>query len=151
MSALAPHPTAVFVARMAFEVPGAPVPAARPRVVRGRAFTPATTAAFEARVALTARVARSAAPAWPAPADELRYRLVLRVWRAADRGDADNFAKAVKDGISKAGTVWQDDRRVVDERTTMFLDQATPRTEVEIEAFTVDVKAERKARRKAGR
>lgn len=143
---LAPHPTATFVARLAFVVPGVPVPAARARVVKGRAFTPATTAAFEARVALHARAARALSPGWPSPADHLRYRVTLHVWRAADRGDADNFCKAVKDGVTKAGSVWQDDRRVVDERTVMFLDRLTPRTEVEVEAFAVDVQAERKSR-----
>jgi Holliday junction resolvase RusA-like endonuclease len=120
------------VTELRFIVPGPPVPAARPRVVRrglGRAhaFTPARTEAYEQRVGVAALQAM-AAIRWRV-GDAGPFGLRLDFYREANRGDLDNYTKAAADGITRA-RVWDDDRHVHELAARMFVDRARPRTEV---------------------
>jgi Holliday junction resolvase RusA-like endonuclease len=97
--------------RLAFLVPGSPVPCARPRVVRQpgrgvRTIMPKATVDYESRVAL---VALSCRPEdWPL--DAQRYSVDLFICRGEKRGDCDNFLKGVLDGLT--GVLWKNDARV---------------------------------------
>jgi len=91
-----------------FTVPGAPVPCARPRVVRqaGRAprtLMPARTVQYERQV----RAAVVRPPGWPLDA---QYGLLVQVFRARRAGDWDNFGKSISDGLT--GVLWGDDGQV---------------------------------------
>lgn len=85
-------------------VPGRPVPKGRPRLGT-RVFTPDRTREFEERVAWYCRAARV----------RLRDRVVEVTielhTRTPLRGDIDNYAKAVLDGLQK-GEAIADDRQV---------------------------------------
>lgn len=50
------------------------------------------------------------------------------------KGDIDNFAKVVLDGIKEAGLI-STDARVEDLRLQKFRDEANPRTEIEVKAI----------------
>lgn len=114
--------------KVAFVVPGAPVPKARARVMRGYSFTPPRSRAYEAHVAECARAAL-ARTAWRR--DGAAYALRVVVHRAARRGDLDNFLKSVGDALNKVA--WIDDSRVVVLEARMTVDRDRPRVEVEIE------------------
>lgn len=97
---------------LTFWVPGTPVPKARARTVRTKTgkpitFTPKRTAQWESVVRLVAQAACSAARWRPEPG---AYEVDLTVHRAARRGDADNFAKAIGDALN--GVTYPDDRSV---------------------------------------
>jgi crossover junction endodeoxyribonuclease RusA len=86
-------------------VPGKPVPKQRPRVVNGRAFTPAETREAEKRIAWVARAA-----GWT-PLDG-RLAVALEFVCASNvRGDLDNLAKLALDALN--GIAWRDDKQVV--------------------------------------
>ena len=89
-----------------FFIPGCPVPKGRARAgAGGRFFTPKRTRAYEELVAWTARTQPFAIG--PAP---VAIRIVLQTERAL-RGDIDNYAKAILDGMVK-GQMMDDDRQV---------------------------------------
>jgi len=101
---------------LSFFVEGRPVPKGRPRVVRRllpngrwltRAITPKRTQAWEMVVRLMAQSQCSQA-GWRAEA--VPHEIDIVVHRAARRGDADNFGKAVLDALN--GVVWADDSHV---------------------------------------
>ena len=131
--------------RIAFIVPGPPVPCARARVVsrpgrKTRAVTPSKTRAYKVHVAWYARVAvatlRQPATGSPPPSiwplDATSYGVRLMVYREADRGDADNFYKGVVDACH--GILWSNDMRITHALVEMFIDRKNPR--VEVEAWT---------------
>src|SRR5207249_2830412 len=94
---------------------GAPVPCERVRIFRTkkgktRGVTPQRTRAYEQRVAWCARAAMAGARWSLTPG--VRYALTLRVFRARDAGDWDNFGKSCADGMN--GVVWADDRRILE-------------------------------------
>ncbi|HEY4116286.1 MAG TPA: RusA family crossover junction endodeoxyribonuclease [Byssovorax sp.] len=128
---------------VAFEVLGAPVPCARARVVRARgrahAYTPARTAEFEQLVRLVAMTAVRRVEGWRTDAPGYRFELV--VYRAARRGDWDNFAKAVADALQ--GVVFDDDRAIVEAHVRLELDRVRPRVAVRIEILDAPVAARR--------
>jgi Holliday junction resolvase RusA-like endonuclease len=118
---------------LAFTVLATPVPCQRARATlegtRLRVVTPSKTRIYEERVAWFAIRAMNAA-GW------IRggvgpFGVDLQVYRRARQGDADNFAKGVLDGMSKAG-VWADDRYVEDLRTRLHADGSEPRVEVRV-------------------
>lgn len=113
---------------LVFTVPGVPVPCARPRVVKGHAYTPAKTAGYQRRVGVSARVA-VAGREWPMTD---RYVVSVLVYRGANRGDLDNFIKNI-DGLK--GILWDDDRRVVGLRGWNLLSRTDPRLEIRVEAW----------------
>jgi Holliday junction resolvase RusA-like endonuclease len=117
---------------LAFVVPGAPVPCARARVVGRRAYTPPKTEAYEQLVAYHAMAAMGRArwrPSRPGP-----FAVELRVHRAALRGDADNYAKAALDAMTRVG-IWDDDRHVEKLDVWLLLDRENPRLEVKVEVL----------------
>ena len=94
---------------LSFFVSGEPVPKARARIglLRGgkvRSFTPKRTAQWEEQVRWNCRVAATSA-GWK-PLTE-RAEVVLIVHRKCRRGDADNYAKSVLDGMN--GIAFTDD------------------------------------------
>lgn len=105
--------------RCTVRVDGVPVAKARPRVARGRMYTPSTTTAFEVSVAKSAGLVEATWPAAPAPIlvhiDAVYPRpagrpkwLPKRLWALglrftkATRPDGDNICKAVLDGLQRA-------------------------------------------------
>lgn len=97
--------------RLAFTVPGPPVPKGRPRTVRHRGavrtFTPTRTKRYERHVAICAWKAAPAGCGWRTDG---RYAATLRVFGARANDDMDNVAKAVLDGCE--GVLWKNDRQV---------------------------------------
>jgi Holliday junction resolvase RusA-like endonuclease len=101
---------------LSFFVEGRPVPKGRPRVLRrllpnGRwltkTVTPKRTVAWEKVVQLVAQ-ANCSRLGWEPEATPHEVDIVVH--RAARRGDADNFGKAVLDALN--GVVWTDDSHV---------------------------------------
>lgn len=93
-------------------VPGDPIPKERARVIGGRGVTPPKTREYERRVGLYALQARSEyqrSQPWSLVG---WYRVELRFCREAARGDLDNVAKAILDGL--CGVLYLDDARVVE-------------------------------------
>lgn len=92
--------------KVRFTVPGRPIPKARPRVVKGRAYTPAASAAYARLVLMLAR--RAWPKRWPLDA---RYSVEVVVTpEDGNCGDGDNYLKACTDPLR--GLAWSDDRRV---------------------------------------
>lgn len=121
--------------KLMFTVPGPPVPKARARLVRKggrvRSFTPDRTTEYEHRMMAYATQAKAKAGcSWPL---EGTFRLHVDVYRAVQRGDADNFLKAAGDGLN--GVLWLDDRMVHDARVRLYLDRKNPRTVVTVWAL----------------
>jgi Holliday junction resolvase RusA-like endonuclease len=125
-------------AELRFTIPGPPVPQARARAGRGgHHYTPAKSRAYLSRVRDSAHVAMVFANAAKRPTRDLAwapkgtgpFAVELDVYRAANRGDADNFAKGIKDGMTRAG-VWLDDRYVTSLAVRMHIDRSNPRAEV---------------------
>jgi Holliday junction resolvase RusA-like endonuclease len=116
------------MAALRFTVDAVPVPCARPRVVNGHAFVPTRTRDFERVVRDTAKVAVMA-QRWT-PAEDSAFSVTLHVYRAAKRGDWDNFAKGVCDGLN--GAAWRDDRAVVEAHVFLHVDRIHPRVEIEV-------------------
>ena len=106
-----------------FEVPGAPVPKARPRVVGGRTYTPKPTKDYERLVRWTGQIAMWDAGCKPLtgpvgaylaftlpyPASWSKRKRAANEW-AVTRSDLDNLVKAVLDGLN--GICYGDDRQV---------------------------------------
>lgn len=90
-----------------FVVQGAPVPLERARVGRWGGRTPHRSRAWKGLVRAAA-MAVSVTESWPPATQEVAVDIV--VYRAARRGDIDNFAKAVLDACN--GVLWADDRVV---------------------------------------
>jgi Holliday junction resolvase RusA-like endonuclease len=125
--------------RLAFTVPGKPVPKGRPRVVRsgGRAhaFTPKRTRDYENQCAWTAAGALAQAKAWPVSLTVPRFAVALRVFGAHGNTDMDNVAKAVLDGFE--GVLYANDRQV----TRLTVERCAgkgdaPRVEVVVEVIS---------------
>ncbi len=108
-----------------FVVPGKPVPKGRPRMVRGRIFTPAKTKRAENAFAAQARrfappqpLGGSVAiridyffpipPSWPKWKREAAIEGLLR---HTSKPDLDNLIKLTKDAMTQAG-FWKDDAQV---------------------------------------
>lgn len=154
--------------KLYIRIDGDPVPAARPRasarIVGGRAlvhvYTPKETEAFEQRVAMCARRALQAKPAWRAISldEKVKFRTHIHFVCAKENFDGDNAEKAVLDGLTKAGHfrvdaptgkrkkpkriflggVYRDDRRVRGGLWSVEVDPAlAPYTEVLVEVATI--------------
>lgn len=107
-------------------VPGNPIPKARPRVVRGHAFTPDRTRDWEMTVAMHAR------QVW-GQREKLRGRLCVRLsfWRETRHVcDLDNLLKAVLDGLERV--VFANDNQVDMLHVIREIDRERPRVEIEI-------------------
>ena len=93
---------------VAFEVAGEPVPKKRPRVVKGRTFTPTETVEYENRIGWAFREAQGVLLEGP-----LRVNVTVREVsrRPQHQGDIDNYAKSALDALN--GLAWKDDREIV--------------------------------------
>lgn len=126
---------------LAFTVVGAPVPKGRPRAVIGKGkmagklmtYTPKETRVYENLVRDCCEAAMRDAEKrdfmiWPC--DEADYELQVDVYRAANRGDLDNFVKAVSDALNRVA--YPDDRFIFSMKARMLIDRKNPRVEVAI-------------------
>lgn len=113
-----------------FAIPGTPVPKARARVVRGRAFTPRATAAFERKVALCAKVALQGRGPVVGPVE------VVCAFYLPDarRRDGDNLFKSVTDALN--GLAYADDSQICSGHWTKHIDRENPRCVVTVEPLT---------------
>jgi len=115
---------------LSFTVYGAPVPKGRPRFGGGRSFTPARTRHYELLVRAAALEALAQRTTWTRD-NPAGYAVRIGVYRAAQRGDLDNFLKAATDALN--GVAFDDDKRIVDIHGLMFLDRDRPRLLVEVQ------------------
>jgi Holliday junction resolvase RusA-like endonuclease len=92
-----------------FIIPGPPIPKGRPRKGPNGWYTPARTAMYEQRVAQEAMVAGIRLE----PGKRYTVEILLHVSRW--RGDVDNCAKSILDGLAERGKAFGwDDRQVCD-------------------------------------
>lgn len=117
----------VEVARLT--IIGEPIPKARARVVKGHAYTPASTKAFEASI-------REVWDSIPRPDMPECVRLDVIFLRSTRRHvDLDNLVKSVKDALNKRA--YSDDWRVHDLRAQKFY--TTPgRARTEVVVYAID-------------
>lgn len=119
---------------LGFVVPGPPKPWQRAIATgRGKRVTPRGTRDYERAIADAAFAAARLAQWNPDKGARFAVRILVTP-RTRHRADVDNVAKAVLDGITKAGTVWPDDSHV-DELRIFRLppDREHPETQVTIE------------------
>lgn len=114
------------MAAFSFVVPGNPVPKERPRVVKGRTYTPARTVKAEDLVKFYARKARIPKLTGPVKLTATFYR------QDAHACDVDNLAKLVQDALN--GLAYEDDRQIVVLTAVKVIDREQPRTEVSVES-----------------
>lgn len=130
--------------KFSFEVPGKPVPKARPRLGRrGRVFTPQKTLDYEALVAVCAR--QSIPEGWSL--EDSYHVTAVFYYDSNVFGDLDNTAKSILDGLNQA-SVWLDDKHV--SRLTVERDfSAEPRAYVTVQSVPkqVHVKPKKVSRR----
>lgn len=107
-------------------IPGRPVPWQRVRTNQGRFFTPKETRDYEESVAWTARATRERIGDQPCKVTiELHSaKAVVRLEPVEGKprklkGDVDNYAKAILDGLQK-GEMFDNDKQVV-ELTMIFV------------------------------
>lgn len=117
---------------LSFVVAGAPVPKARARVMNGYSFTPKRVRDYELLVRTIAESVVSKRPDWPLD-NAAGYFLRVAVYRAARRGDLDNYTKAISDGLQR--TCFDDDKRIVEIHAKLFDDKEHPRAIIEVEAL----------------
>lgn len=111
---------------MTFTIPGRPVPKARPRVVRGHAYTPQSTLDYERTVQWCYKAYAQGRPPltvpcqiemvfrFPIPAAARRKTMPDKIKPGdpyTSRPDADNLAKAILDALN--GLAFADDALVV--------------------------------------
>ena len=118
-------PDAEVIAR--FTIPGNPRPKERPRLGKGRTFTPAGTILAEAAVL---NAFRTAYPDWQPV--EHKLELTATFYRDSKRVvDADNLGKLVQDALN--GHAYKDDSQVFDLHShKWFTTKARARAEVVI-------------------
>lgn len=104
-----------------FEIPGKPVPKARPRVVNGHAYTPDKTKAFETLVAAKYKAAGGTVHDGPVSVTIAVWYQMPKSWpkyrKTEQKGlphtskpDLDNVIKSILDGLN--GSAWEDDAQV---------------------------------------
>nr|WLJ25928.1 MAG: endodeoxyribonuclease [Firmicutes phage HS11] len=116
--------------KVKFTIPGIPVPKARPRVVRGHAFTPKKTKDYEAlvkdvyRLTVGEYLGDSAIVAtidlyFPIPesySKSKKRRIAEGEIKHTKRPDVDNCAKAILDALNEVA--YRDDSQIVESRIT---------------------------------
>jgi Holliday junction resolvase RusA-like endonuclease len=92
----------MMTADLHFIVPGSPVPKERPRIGKGRTYTPARTRAYEAKVRLCAQAAASRLGwrIWPGQRYSVNIYVVFQDQR---RRDLDNACKSIADAMRGIG------------------------------------------------
>lgn len=116
--------------KVKFTIPGIPIPKARPRVVRGHAFTPKKTKDYEAlvkdvyRLTVGEYLGDSAIVAtidlyFPIPesySKSKKKRIADGEIKHTKRPDVDNCAKAILDALNEVA--YRDDSQIVESRIT---------------------------------
>lgn len=115
--------------RVTFDIPGEPLPKARPRVVRGRAHTPTRTRAWERTVGWAALAAMQGRD--PLAGDVAMWLHFRRKNR--QRADLDNLVKAIADGAN--GILWHDDKQIVELHATVEYASECPGVAVDVRAL----------------
>lgn len=110
-----------------FTVPGEPVPKARPRVVKGRTYTPKRTAEHEEAIGWAFR---EAMPGYDPLTCLVGMRCAFYTKSQKPRSDVDNLVKTVQDALE--GLAYVNDVQVDDIRGHRFRGAADPRTEIEV-------------------
>ena len=109
---------------MHFCVAGPPVPKGRPRLGRGgHVFTPLRTTEYEELVKATALEARPSC--WERSG---RFDVTIELKLKINRGDIDNYIKAILDGCN--GIAWVDDCQVVRILAEKKLDKKQPEAKI---------------------
>jgi len=104
-------------------IPGNPIPKARPRVVKGRAYTPDRTREWEKTVSTWAGLFYQNEPS------KARLKVSLRFYRKTrHKCDLDNLVKAVLDGLQ--GVLFVDDSQIDDIHARREVDRDSPRVEI---------------------
>lgn len=109
----------VEVIEVRLEIPGRPVPWQRVRTNQGRFFTPEETREYEQAVAWVARASKHkiGKSAVDVSIELHEDKAIVVITPLPDakprrlRGDVDNYAKSILDGLTK-GEMWEDDRQV---------------------------------------
>src|SRR5262245_52217971 len=113
---------------MKLDIPGEPVPKARPRLGKGgRWYTPRESVAYEDRVGWYARQTRITLP----PPVKVTADFYCSPRSPQQLPDLDNLLKALLDGLAKGG-VFANDRDIVAIEVYRWQD-TQPRTEVIVE------------------
>ncbi len=110
-----------------FTVEGEPVPKARPRVVKGRTYTPQRTVDAEEAIGWAFR---EAMPGHEARIGLMGMRCTFYTASQKPRSDVDNLLKTVKDALE--GLAYVNDKQVDDVRGRRVRGSMEPRTVVEI-------------------
>jgi len=109
-------------------IPGNPIPKGRPRVVKGRVFTPRRTRDYERLVS------QYAALKWTREPTRARLFVSMRFYReTAHRCDLSNLVKSVEDGLQ--GIVFVDDEQIDELHIRREVDRDNPRVEVWVRDF----------------
>lgn len=106
-------------------IEGRPVPKSRPRMVRGRVYTPRKTQQAEEKIAWYA-IAQGIKPLEGYLKVECRF-----YFKGKQHSDCDNLLKLVADSGNK-GILWKDDRQILDFRGIILLNQPIEKTEISI-------------------
>jgi crossover junction endodeoxyribonuclease RusA len=113
-------------------IPGEPVPCARPRLGKyGNIYTPSETQKYEKHVAQVSAL-WAMHHRWERPEAKTPLQVTLTITRSKARGDIDNIAKSVLDGITKSKRVWVDDRSVTELRCVFDATNSKPGVVVRI-------------------
>jgi len=116
--------------RLAFTVPGRPVPWQRTgKGKRGQRYTQAESRAYKALIGFYALAARP--PGWPLDA---RYSLQVWFYGAHGNTDGSNVLKQIEDACQR-GILWNDDRQIDSTGPSKRCHGGEPRVEVEVEVI----------------
>lgn len=112
------------------EIPGEPVPAARPRFGNGRAYQPKRNAEYRKHIQEAARAAMGGKP--PLDGELSAVIKLYRKYKPATRafGDLDNHLKQIFDGLNLIA--FEDDKQIVRCTVEKFQDKQNPHAEITI-------------------
>jgi len=119
------------------EVPGRPIAWARPRSHGSRHFTPQRV--LDAEEAIAWHIRAKLGAGFPTTDQLIAVRLVFWTTRAL-RGDVDNYAKLVLDGLEKSGVI-ENDRQVRALDVRFVVGGDTEKTVIEISPLEEGVAA----------
>ena len=111
-------------------IPGDPIPAARPRFARGRAYQPRRNVEYRKQIQASARQAM--ANCEPLTGEVSASLKIYRKYKTTSRrfGDVDNHLKGVFDALNKI--VFVDDSQITKCVVEKFQDEFNPRREIEL-------------------